>query len=738
MQPEIWRLGEAVADLGTQRIDRGGQSHRLTPRAAAVLRALIEAGDRPLSRDAALNQIWGNVATGDEVVGKAINELRQALGDTDPAQRRYIETIPKLGYRLICTCAPAERTEVTDLDVATAVPEEARVDRATAPVEDADADVATAPERVTVLTSGRRPWRLAVLTGCSALVAVAGWLMWPVAGRSVYDAPALAHALTGSIHTLAPAGTYVGYGEVLPDGRRALFSTVIDGHVRVVSQGLDGSASTRIGALPGGQDFSIAVAHDGRTVAYQHFDDNGACRIRLHRLPEGTERELGSCSTRFAEWMTFSPDGEYLVTPRMRPGDAAMSLHRIRLSDGQVEPLDYPRDAAVSDVQAHYSPDGRYLAIRRGPQPHSGLWLLDIAAGRLRELVPDYLGLDGFTWLPDSRGLVIGIHRGAGSGLWRVDAGTGQRDYLGLPGATDPILAREREALLFCRGKRRFGLAQLTLDGTAEPSPTEPLRRETGSEWFPRRSFQGDQLAYLADPDGRIAVYVAKEAQAVRLPDIDGFVPQATPAFSGDGKRLIVPVRNQAGDTALFEADLANAAWSRLGATSRRIEQVYLSADDKWIYYVSADNAARALWRRSRETGVEQSLASPVERGPISGDAKGGIFYIDTKQQALVRRSPEGAVEKWVDDMGYWTAYGWTPADDGIYAVLEPAGAHFGVYFVAAAGAAPVLVEPMDGITTLGMAMRDGSRTLDLVRPPRAVHDLVWVDLRTAAKPPSP
>ncbi|HVH36098.1 MAG TPA: winged helix-turn-helix domain-containing protein, partial [Tahibacter sp.] len=100
---DIWELGDVVVDLATQRVRRpGGGETRLTPRAAAVLRALIRAGDRPLSREALLSEVWGEAEIGDEVLSKAINELRLALGDHDTRRRRFIETIPKRGYRLIC------------------------------------------------------------------------------------------------------------------------------------------------------------------------------------------------------------------------------------------------------------------------------------------------------------------------------------------------------------------------------------------------------------------------------------------------------------------------------------------------------------------------------------------------------------------------------------------------------------------------------------------------------------
>jgi DNA-binding winged helix-turn-helix (wHTH) protein/Tol biopolymer transport system component len=725
MQTDIWQLGDAVADLGTQRIRRDGKEHRLTPRAAAVLRALIETGDRPLSRDAALDRVWGHVATGDEVVGKAINELRQALGDTDAAQRRYIETIPKLGYRLLCPVAPVAR----GTDPASQPPADAA-----APARGADGDDDTAAAATTAADPAP-PQRLrrsgiALAVGLAIAIAIAVIVLpWQREPKSdAYPAASLRAAFSRSPQILTPAADYMGYADLLPDGSRALFAAPVDGTVRVFARTFDG-AQTRIGSLTGGADFALAVSHDGTRVAYQHFGDDGACRIRLHALADGTEREIGNCSTRFAEWLEFSPDDAFLLVPRMRPGDAHMSLHRLDLADGGVAPFDYPRDAAADDVQARWSPDARRLAIRRGPQPNSGLWIFDAAAGGMREVVPDDIGLDGYAWLPDGSGLVIGVHRGIDAGLWRVDAATGRREPLGLRGATDPVIDRAGSRLLFCLGTRRVGLVRQAIDGSADVTLEQPHRGERGDEWFPRLSADGTALAFLADHDGRVAVRVAREGQATRrLPDVAGLVPQGTPAFSAEGTSLVVPMRADDGGGVLFEFDLARGAWTRLGVTARRIEQAWLSPDDKWLYYVAFADAERTLWRRSRETGVEQSLARGLERGPIDGDADGGVYYIDAGRQALMRRAPDGTTQRRVDDMGYWTAYAWTHADDGIYVLMEPAGKNFGLYFVGS-DAAPVLVEPTDGVATLGLAVRREARELLIARTLPRAHDLAWLPL---------
>lgn len=720
MQTDIWQLGAAVADLGTQRIQRDGKEHRLTPRATAVLRALIETGDRPLSRDAALNRVWGHVATGDEVVGKAINELRQALGDTDATQRRYIETIPKLGYRLLCPVAPVAAPAAAE---------------STTQAVNAVAQAEAPPDAAAV--PARRPRSLRGMTpvlGVFSLAAAAAVLLWPRASPDgTYAAAPLRAALSQSPRIVTSAAGYMGYADLLPDGSRALFAAPADGTVRVFARTFDG-AQTRLGNLPAGADFALAVSHDGRYVAYQHFGDDGTCRIRLHTLAGGEERELGSCSTRFAEWLEFSPDGRFLLVPRMRPGDARMSLHRLDLADGTVTPFDYPRTAEANDVQARYSPDGRWLAIRRGPQPNSSLWIFDVEGGGMHEVVPDHVGVDGYTWLPDSRGLIIGVQRSAEAGLWRVDRANGRREALGLAGATDPVIDRAGSRLLFCFGARRTGLARQALDGNAEATLVEPHRNDKGSEWFPRASADGTSLAFLADHDGRVAVHVARHgAAARRLPDVPGFVPAATPAFSGRSTSLVVPMRGADGSATLFEFDFAREAWSRLSVAAQPVEQVWLSPDDKWLYYVAFAGEERTLWRRSRETGVEQSLARGLERGPINGDAEGGIYFIDAARQALLRRAQDGSLRREAEDMGYWTAYAWTRASDGIYVLMEPAGRNFGLYRLSA-DASPVLVEPTDGVAALGLVVNPATHELVMARPLPHAQDLAWLPLPLPAQ----
>jgi len=84
-----------------------GSDIRLTPRTMEVLVCLAENAGQVVTRDDFSERVWRPAIVTDDALTRCISELRRSLGDRtgDP---RFIETIPKRGYRLV---AP-----VTDLD----------------------------------------------------------------------------------------------------------------------------------------------------------------------------------------------------------------------------------------------------------------------------------------------------------------------------------------------------------------------------------------------------------------------------------------------------------------------------------------------------------------------------------------------------------------------------------------------------------------------------------------------
>lgn len=87
-------------DLDTGQLWAQGQEVRLTPKAAAVLTALVGRAGEPVTKDELFSTIWSGTAVSDDALTSCVQELRKAFGD-DARQPRFIETRHRRGYRFI-------------------------------------------------------------------------------------------------------------------------------------------------------------------------------------------------------------------------------------------------------------------------------------------------------------------------------------------------------------------------------------------------------------------------------------------------------------------------------------------------------------------------------------------------------------------------------------------------------------------------------------------------------------
>lgn len=67
----------------------------------ALLWLLATHSNRVFSRDELMQLIWPGLVVGEDTLARAVFKLRKALND-DAKAPRYVDTLPKLGYRFIC------------------------------------------------------------------------------------------------------------------------------------------------------------------------------------------------------------------------------------------------------------------------------------------------------------------------------------------------------------------------------------------------------------------------------------------------------------------------------------------------------------------------------------------------------------------------------------------------------------------------------------------------------------
>src|SRR5262245_28554516 len=97
-------------DLETGRLWSGKREIKLTPKASAVLKALVTHAGQPVRKDELFASVWNGTAVSDDALISCIQELRKALAD-NARRPRFIETRHRRGYRFIARLSkPAGKT----------------------------------------------------------------------------------------------------------------------------------------------------------------------------------------------------------------------------------------------------------------------------------------------------------------------------------------------------------------------------------------------------------------------------------------------------------------------------------------------------------------------------------------------------------------------------------------------------------------------------------------------------
>src|SRR5215213_3013120 len=102
-----YEFGPYQFDLNIRLLKREGETVSLSAKAAEVLARLITRAGHLVEKDELLKEIWPNTFVEEANVSQHIFTLRRALGE-EPAGPKYIETVPRRGYRFIATVKVVE------------------------------------------------------------------------------------------------------------------------------------------------------------------------------------------------------------------------------------------------------------------------------------------------------------------------------------------------------------------------------------------------------------------------------------------------------------------------------------------------------------------------------------------------------------------------------------------------------------------------------------------------------
>ena len=110
--PTDFSLGDWIIRPQRCRIERGDEAVHIKPKTMAVLECLARAEGSVVSRNDLFDAVWPGGVVSDDALTQCVVGLRKAFGDS-ARDAQIIETIPKMGFRLVPPVLPLETESET-------------------------------------------------------------------------------------------------------------------------------------------------------------------------------------------------------------------------------------------------------------------------------------------------------------------------------------------------------------------------------------------------------------------------------------------------------------------------------------------------------------------------------------------------------------------------------------------------------------------------------------------------
>jgi eukaryotic-like serine/threonine-protein kinase len=399
-------FGEFELNLETAELRSKGSKTALPGQPFQILVTLLDRPGQLVTREELKKQLWPSATFVDFDVSlnKAVNRLREALDDS--AQHpRFIETLPRRGYRFIGAIEignPMEIARATDGSFLPEQPDAIRPNTA-----DYASGDGIAPNRASWKPS--RKWSSRYI-----FLAVISFLVIIVILLALFNRVRRPRGLDlANVHfiKLTDSGRVQDVA-ISPDGRYVIYS-LTDGEQESLRLSQVATRSD-VQILSSGPGFhGLTFSPDGDYVYFVRSDPNDPFFKYLYSMPVlgGPARRM---ITDVDSPVSFSPDGNQFVFER---GVVARSVIELKIAnaDGSGEHVlatIQNGDAGLFQPGPGWSRDGRTIVVPvrfgdLGPQRKWVLESVSVSDGRVREIYSSPVPLGRPVWLSSGDSLLI-------------------------------------------------------------------------------------------------------------------------------------------------------------------------------------------------------------------------------------------------------------------------------------------------------------------------------------------
>lgn len=479
----------------------------------------------------------------------------------------------------------------------------------------------------------RRRWGWGALAAGLAGVAVAtAWMSRSAAPPELGELRSLASVRFDYFQPdLSPNGDFVAFSS-----RRR-----VPGNADVYIQSVTGAPPVRV-TSDRGVDENPAWRPDGRAISFTRVrpGDGASCRVMVVDVPRGRERSVGPCPGGVPSRLSWSRDGRSLYLGGGAGVGKPRRLFRMDAETGQVAGITAPPEGYWGDDEPVVSPDGRHVAfMRRVTWTSVGVFVLDVATGKVRALTQERARLWGLAWAPDGRGVLFSSNRRGDTGLWWIPL-HGEAAPRRLAGGFQEVhgvsTARNANRLVF---ETLYNLSDLRVGGdgsvrTGVPGlePPQPGK----SDWFPAVGPDG-ALAFISDRSGAEQVWILAGGVLRRLTDLSGITSQ-NPRWSPDGRQLAF-VATREGRSHLQVVSVDDGSIRSLSEGPVEEGSPVWSADGRHIYFGSRRGGVWRIWRIAADGSTPAEAVTGAGPRAVRIGLDGRSLYVVIDGRAGVWRA---------------------------------------------------------------------------------------------------
>ncbi len=683
----------------------------LEPKVMSVLLLLASRPGQVVTKEELFREVWDSAFVTEDVLTRAIGELRRAFGDMASAPR-VIETIRKSGYRLIAPVEPASLIAPASVDMpaSLAAPEQRAAPKSGPSAAGAGASL---PEP---RGARRQTWPIR-----AALVAALGGAALVVALRRL---PSPAPAMRVRPLTTTPGDERDP--AVSPDGSRVAFAWnggAGEAHSLYV-QMVDGDTPLRLTTASGFEDRTPAWSPDGQRIAFTRSRGSD-CRILIVSALGGAERPLAPCGDPDYRRLAWSPDGRWLALPVRDASSSSLRIELLSPDTLERRRVTAPPPGLLGDTSPAFSPDGREIAFSRNVTDGVGdIYRASLQGGDPVRLTRDDRDLMGLEWAPDGRSLLFSSSRAGIYSVWRVKATGGTPTFVAGGGAKmkHPSVARSRNLMAYESWTYEVGLWSVPTSAGAAPFRLTSAADEWDFE--PHVSPDGRRVAFVSTRSGSHEIWVVGESggSPVRITSFRG-ARLESPRWSPDGRRLIFSAREGVRARLYTIASSGGVAQALPTGDADAVAPSW-SHDGRAVFFASRRSGASRVWRLDLATGA--LTASTGDGGYAAQEAADGsaLFYTRADASGIWKQAGAAAPERVVASLAPEDWANWQVTAAGLY-YRELCGDHPdpGVVFLPFGGAATHVASlPAQGWP--GFSVSADGKTLVYPRVERHTCDL--------------